>query len=243
MRSYRESVAQDADFVDGIPEAGAWLGFPTRRNPLFLPPKGRKFSDEPSFKNVGLDGVDLARLWNAQEFILLDHDAASENSGKAENTRGGGANSGNVQPKRGGDRAEGIDATAGTNRFSHLQFKLRATTREKISAIASQLATTQESIRDLEGSLRSLEVERETGRARAARARKAAEEAGQQKQMQKMYRLRGAAGVLEGEMASLSAEITAVRVRLFAERQVCVDVHPLLVAFSCPTLLRLSVSK
>lgn len=84
----------------------------------------------------------------------------------------------------------------------------------------SQLASAQDKIGDLENSLRALEAGREGDRERAARAREAAEEAGRRKLTQKMYGLRGDAAVLEEGLEELDGEITAVRIRLFAERLV-----------------------
>lgn len=83
-----------------------------------------------------------------------------------------------------------------------------------------QLAVSQDRIRKLEDELDSLKVGREGDRERAARARAAAAEAGRRKMTQKMYQLRGDAAVLEEGLADLDGEISAVRVRLFAERLV-----------------------
>lgn len=86
--------------------------------------------------------------------------------------------------------------------------------------ICNQLACAQDKINELENRLRSLEAGRDGDRERAARAREAAEEAGRRKLTQKMYRLRGDAAVLEEGLEEVDGEITAIRVRLFAERLV-----------------------
>lgn len=84
----------------------------------------------------------------------------------------------------------------------------------------NQLACAHDRIGELESSLRALEAERDGDSERAARVREAAEGAGRRKLTQKMYRLRGDAAVLEEGLEELDGEITAVRVRLFAERLV-----------------------
>lgn len=227
MRSYREAVIQDADFADGIPEAIAWLGFSTRRNPLFLPPKTTTISpDKPSLpinstgNDIGLvgGGDEQARLRDAQDFALDQH------------SHGGGPNAGKI-PKPGS--RSGRDANVGGGGLqddgsgilgpgrSPGGTPLKRTLRDRVRSMNSQLADAQETIRGLEESLRSHEEERDRDRGRAARVREAAAEAGKQKLAQRMYRLRGAAAVLEEGVGSLVGEITAVRVRLFAERLVC----------------------
>ncbi|CAM9314335.1 unnamed protein product [Ectocarpus fasciculatus] len=211
MRSFRTAFAQDADFADGIPEAIAWLGFPTRRNPLFLPPKGAVKTDNKPLSDIGLDsansGDQLARLWDAQDFILLEKQPAplGGNGGFVEFAGGSG---GNVATKSGNNALGG--GSSGSRR--------RPNIRDRIRGMSNQLAGAQGTIRDLEEKLRSLEAEREEDRERATRVRGAAREAGQRKMTQRMYRLRGDAAVLEEGIEDLDGEITAVRVRLFAER-------------------------
>lgn len=212
MRSFRTALAQDADFADGIPEAIAWLGFPTRRNPLFLPPKGSAKTANRPLSDIGLNsansGDQLARLWDAQDFILLEKQPAPlvGNDGSVE--FGGG--SGNNATLKFGNNAVG--GGSGCRR--------RPNIRDRIRAMNTQLASAQGTIRDLEEKLRSLEAEREEDRERATRVRGAAREAGQRKMTQRMYRLRGDAAVLEEGIEELDGEVTAVRVRLFAERLV-----------------------
>ncbi|CAB1118019.1 unnamed protein product [Ectocarpus sp. CCAP 1310/34] len=210
MRSFRTALAQDADFADGIPEATAWLGFPTRRNPLFLPPKDSAKTANRPLSDIGLNsansGDQLARLWDAQDFILLEKQPAPlvRNDGFVE--FGGGC--GNNAALKSGNNAFGD----GSGR------RRRPNIRDRIRAMNTQLAGAQGTIQDLEEKLRSLEAEREEDRERATRVRGAAREAGQRKMTQRMYRLRGDAAVLEEGIEELDGEITSVRVRLFAER-------------------------
>lgn len=184
MRSYCEAVAQDADFADGIPEASAWLGFSTRHNPLFLPPKGKTM---PSDIDLG-DADNIARFRDAQEFIL------------------------NVRlqdPEAGKKRASKIEACG--------EGMLHG---DRVRAMNAQLANAQETMHNIEVSLRSMEAEREKGRERAKELREAAAVAGGEKLIRKMYRLRGAAACVEEGLEKLGEEITAIRVRLFAEKLV-----------------------
>lgn len=211
FRVFRASVAQDADFADTIPEVVAWLGFPARRNPLFLPPRGAKL-----LSNIGLDGVDLERLRDAQQFAL--DDAGTPTTAVVHNCS---------RQQGSSDRAAlGRTRASGVRGDFYRVTGAPGATRNKVSAMNSQLASAQESIRDLETSLRCLEDERDKGQARAARAREAAAEAGRQNMAQKMYRLRGRAACLEEDVEGLSGEIRAVRVRLFAEKQVCMGYSP-----------------
>lgn len=227
MQSYRAAVAQDADFADGIPEATAWLGFSTRRNPFFLPPKGAAANakNKPS-SDIGLDSEDnsgdaVARLRDAQDYILLDKNIASSSVSESTGNGVGGAPAGielsgstllggSPPPAGGGCGRRG--GGGGVPR--------RHTAHDRIRAMNSQLACTQDKIGELEHNLRSLEAGRDGDRERATRAREAAAEAGRRKLTQKMYRLRGDAAVLEEGLEELDGEITAVRVRLFAERLV-----------------------
>lgn len=207
MRSYRGAVAQDADFADGIPEANAWLGFSTRRNPLFLPPKGAEPSPE-----IGLHGTDdLARLRDAQDFALSSLSRGAAKASGARDTSAGG---------RGGSGDDGCIGAHPNESTGKVGSSGPRTLSERIRVMNSQLAATQETIRDLEVSLRSLEDEREKSRSKAARSREAAAEAGNKKLAKRMYRLRGIAAFLEDSLEGLNGEITAVRVRLFAERLV-----------------------
>ncbi|CAN0059978.1 unnamed protein product, partial [Ectocarpus sp. 4 AP-2014] len=210
MRSFRTALTQDADFADGIPEAIAWLGFPTRRNPLFLPPKGSAETANRPLSDIGLNsansGDQLARLWDAQDFILLEKQPAPLGGNDGSVEFGGG--SGDNAALKSGNNALG--GGSGGRR--------RPNIRDRIRAMNTQLAGAQGTIRDLEENLRSLEGEREEDRERATRVRGAAREAGQRKMTQRMYRLRGDAAVLEEGIEELDGEITAVRVRLFAER-------------------------
>lgn len=230
MRSYREAVGHDADFADGIPEAIAWLGFSTRRNPLFLPPKTGTISlDKPSppINIVGNDiglvegGSEQARLRDAQDFVLDHHShgggvnpdnktRSSSRSGRDANVGGGGG---------GGLRHDG-SGILGPGRPSG-GTTLKRTLQDRVRSMTSQLADAQETIRALEELLHSHEEERDRDRGRAVKAREAAAEAGRQKLAQRMYQLRGTAAVLEEGVERLVGEITAVRVRLFAERLVC----------------------
>lgn len=209
MRSYREGVAQDADFADGT-EAAAWLGFSTRRNPLFLPPKTAANAKKTTSSIIAIDSDQLARLRDAQEFILLNKIGSSSSTSEAPDDGVEGAPtavefSGSILPGGGGGGGGG---------------PRRPTIRDRVRAMNSQLATSQEGIRELEDTLRSLEAGRDSDREKVARARGAAAKAGRQKMTQKMYRLRGNAAFLEEGLAELDGEITAVRVRLFAERLV-----------------------
>lgn len=179
MRSYREAVAQDADFADGIPEVSAWLGFSTRRNPLFLPPKGKTM---PSDIDLG-DADNMARFRDVQEFIL---------------------NVGLHDAEAGKRRASGEGVLHG----------------DRVRVMNAQLANAQETMHNLEVSLRSMEAEREKGRERTKELREAAAVAGGKKLARKMYRLRGATACVEEGLERLGREITAVRVRLFAEKLV-----------------------
>ncbi|CAM9929921.1 unnamed protein product [Ectocarpus sp. 12 AP-2014] len=210
MRSFRTALAQDADFADGIPEAIAWLGFPTRRNPLFLPPKGSAKTANRPLSDIGLNSANssdqLPRLWDAQDFILLEKQSAPLGGNDGSVEFGGG--SGDNTALKSGKNALG--GGSGGRR--------RPNIRDRIRSMNTQLAGAQGTIRDLEEKLRSLEGEREEDRERATRVRGAAREAGQRKMTQRMYRLRGDAAVLEEGIKDLDAEITAVRVRLFAER-------------------------
>lgn len=207
MRSYREVVAQDADFADAT-EAAAWLGFSTRRNPLFLPPKAAaNFKNTPScVEDIHSDL--LARLRDAQDFILLEKKTPSFGTSKL--PAGGEV----VTPTP--IELSGSGGGGGGPR--------RPTIRARVRAMNGHLATSQERIRELEDTLGSLEAGRDSDRERAVRARAAATEAGKQKMTQKMYRLRGNAALLEEGLTELEAEITAVRVRLFAERLVSSEV-------------------
>lgn len=225
MRSYREAVAQDADFANAT-EAAAWLGFSTRRNPLFLPPKAAAVSAKttPSSATI-IDSDLLARLRDAQDFILLDKKPSSLSTGEApadgvEGTMTVVDFSGSTLPGEGGGGGGG----GGGPR--------RPTIRDRVRAMNGQLASSQERIRELEDTLGSLEAGRDSDRERAARARAAAAEAGRRKLTQKMYRLRGNAAFLEEGLAELDGEITAVRVRLFAERLVS-SAPPVRVRFIC----------
>ncbi|CAM9103253.1 unnamed protein product [Pylaiella littoralis] len=228
MQSYRAAVAQDADFADGIPEAIAWLGFSTRRNPFFLPPKGSAAADAnvKPIRDIGIESGDssgdvVARLRDAQDFILLDKktdspSAASEPAGNglggvpARIDLGGGSTLGGPPlPNGDGDGGGGGGGGGGPRRH---------TTRDRIRVMNNQLACAHDRIGELESSLRALEAERDGDSERAARVREAAEGAGRRKLTQKMYRLRGDAAVLEEGLEELDGEITAVRVRLFAER-------------------------
>lgn len=228
MRSYREGVIQDADFADGIPEAIAWLGFSTRRNPLFLPPKTTTTSlGKPSSpinragNDIGLigGGDEQARLRDAQDFVLdkHSHGGGGPNAGKIPKP---GSRSGRDANVGGGGLQDDGSGILGPGRTPG-GTTLTRTLRDRVRSINSQLADAQETMRGLEESLRSREEERDRNRGRAARVREAAAEAGRQKLAQRMYRLRGAAAVLEEGVESLVGEITAVRVRLFAERLVC----------------------
>ena len=96
----------------------------------------------------------------------------------------------------------------------------RITMRDKVQVMNRQLAIAQDRICKLEDDLDSLKVGREGDRERAARARAAAAEAGRRKMTQRMYQLRADAAVLEEGLEELDGEISAVRVRLFAERLV-----------------------
>lgn len=215
MRSYREAVAQDADFADRT-EAAAWLGFSTRRNPLFLPPKAPNAAaatakTTPSSATGVIDSDLLARLRDAQDFILLDKKGSSSGTSEPPSDGVGGTP---TAKDFGGTNlpGEGGGGDGGGPR--------RHTIRDRVRAINGQLAFSQERIRELEDDLRSLEAGRDSDRERAARARVAATEAGRRNLTQKMYRLRGNAAFLEEGLAELEGEITAVRVRLFAERLV-----------------------
>lgn len=222
MRSFCESVAHDGDFAEGVPGAVSWLGFPTRLNPLFLRPRGNSGTNPSNENSIGLEGVDTARLWDAQDFVLLkdgDGNTRANSLGGGEAKEGVRKDSSNNTPARKGVRGQGSTATIGKSGLPGKR-RPRATTRDKVSAMNGQLAAAQASIRDLEESLRGLEAEREKNRARATRAGAAAAEAERQKQTQRMYRLRGAAAFLQEEMEEVSAEITMTRGRLFAEQQV-----------------------
>lgn len=210
MQSYRELVAQDADFADGIPEAITWLGFTARRNPLFLPPKTTKPSSEIGFN----DATDLERLRDAQEFILAPESFRAESTFDSRNSLDGGCEiTGGTKMMYSCDgRSDNNTATISS---------VPRTRRDKLRTLIGQLAIAQETISDLEASLRSLETEREKNRGRAAKAREAATEAGRQKRAQRMYRLRGTAAFLEEDVEELDGEITARRVRLFSEKLVC----------------------
>lgn len=211
FQSFRASVAQDADFASAIPEAAAWLGFSTRRNPLFLP----SVSVEAP-RHIGLDGTDMARLRVAQNFALQDPKGTM--NGELCNQQQG----------------TGNEAAAGQEEEGPSLCLLSGSRarRDKIRAMDSQIASVKQSIQNLEGSLHLLQEERERRKVRAEKAREAAAEAGQQKLAKKMYRLRGTAAFLEQEVEELSREITAVRVRLFAEQQVVC--HPARTFISVP---------
>jgi len=220
MKSYRAAVAQDADFADGT-DAGAWFGFPARRNPLFLPPKAPASANARPLPDIGIDGANsselLARLRDAQDFILLDKIVTCSSARKPEINGIGGAPlgmdfRGSTLLNGGGGGGDGVgDGGGGSS-------SRRPTVRDKVQAMNSQLAVSQDRIRKLEGELHSLKVGREGDRERAARARAAAAEAGRRKMTQRMYQLRGDAAILEEGLAELDGEISAVRVRLFAER-------------------------
>lgn len=237
MKSYRAALAQDADFADGIPEATAWLGFSTRRNPFFLPPKGvaaaTDTKNKPLLRDIGLDSEDggsgdaVTRLRDAQEYILLETNIITPppgGGGAASDLAGNGV--GGAPPPAGNGLTGsstlvgGSPPPPGGGGVGGVGGPRRHTTRDRIRVMNSQLASAQDKISDLENSLRSLEAGRDGDRERAARARGAAEEAGRRKLTQKMYRLRGDAAVLEEGLEDLDGEITAVRVRLFAERLV-----------------------
>ena len=209
MRSYRETVAQDADFADAT-EAAAWLGFSTRRNPLFLPPRAAAANAKKTPSSAAdIDSDLLARLRDAQDFILLDKKPSSPSTSEGPADRVGGTL---TAVDMSGSTLPGEGSVGGGPR--------RPTIRDRVRAMNSQLARSQEQIRELEDTLGSLEAGRDSDRERAARARAAAAEAGRRKLTQKMYRLRGNAAFLEEGLAELDGEITAVRVRLFAERLV-----------------------
>lgn len=210
MRSYREAVAQDADFANAT-EAAAWLGFSSRRNPLFLPPKASTNGKKTPSSAVDIDSDLLARLRDAQDFILLDKILPSASTSEGAPTAID--FSGSALPEEGGGDGVGGGGDVGPR---------RPTIRGRVRAMNSQLVTSQEQIRELEDTLRSLEAGRDSDRERAVRARGAAAEAGRRKMTQKMYRLRGNAAFLEEGLAELDGEITAVRVRLFAERLVSI---------------------
>ncbi|CAM9207477.1 unnamed protein product, partial [Hapterophycus canaliculatus] len=219
MRSYREAVAQDADFADGIPEAASWLGFSARRNPLFLPPKVASANIKP-LADIGIEGEDssdlLSRLRDAQSFVLLEQrDARSGGGWEARISNeeaigfagGGGDDAADILDRN--SLAPGCDDRVGLR---------RSRPRDRLRALNTQLASAQENIRDLEENLRLLEAGRDRDRGRAMRVREAAAEAGRRKMPQKMFRLRGDAAVLEEGIEELDGDITASRVRLFAER-------------------------
>lgn len=212
MRSYREAVAQDADFADGT-EAVPWLGFSTRRNPLFLPPKAAANAYATPSSAIDMDGDLLARLRDAQDFILLDK--AVPSSRTSEDPAADGAGGSPTAIDASGSTLSG-EAAGGSSGGG----PRRPTIRERVRAMNGQLAKNQERIRELEDALRSLEAGRDGDRERAARARGAAVEAGKRKLTQKMYRLRGNAAFLEEGLMELDGEITSFRVRLFAERLV-----------------------
>lgn len=199
MRSYREAVAQDADFADGIPKVSAWLGFSTRRNPLFLPPKGKTMPSD-----IGLNGADdMDRFRDAQEFVLNVGAQEARNSPEG---KGVGE----------GEHAEGVKRSV-SKIEAYGEGVLHG---DRVRVMNAQLATAQETMRNLEVSLRSMEAARERGRERAKELREAAAVAGGKKLARKMYRLRGAAACVEEGLERLGGEITAVRVRLFAEKLV-----------------------
>eukprot|EP00903_Cladosiphon_okamuranus_P005612 g5581.t3 len=214
MRSYREAVAQDADFADGT-EAVAWLGFSTRRNPLFLPPKAlnaaaAKAKCAPSSAIDLIDSGLLARLRDAQDFILLEKNDSSSATSEFPVDEDGGT----LQAKDyGGTTLPGEGSGGGGGGGC----SRRLTIRDRVRAMNGQLASSQERIRELEDDLRSLEARRDSDRERATRARAAAAEAGRRNLTQKMYRLRGNAAFLEEGLSELEGELTAVRVRRFAE--------------------------
>ena len=242
MQSYCATMARDADFADGAPEAAAWLGFPARRNPFLLPPKGDKPSSPSSpMPEIGLDSAgDLARLRDAQDFVLnnafpdaktripcsrgvggdggVGAQAGAESRGGGGGDGGGGGGGGDGGG--GGGGGSGGDRNEKNNASTLGRSSAPRKLRDKIRAISGELAAAQDTIRDLEESLSSLETEREAGREKAARARQAAAHAGKQKMAQRMYRLRGDAAFVEDGLEELEGEITAVRVRLFAERLV-----------------------
>ena len=217
MKSYRAAVAQDADFADGT-DAGAWFGFPTRRNPLFLPPRAPANASIKPLPDIGIDGDNssdlLARLRDAQDFMLLDKVVLPSRRKPDDNGVGGAPLgmdfSGSAMLGGGGGGSGG--GGGGSSR--------RITMRDKVQVMNRQLAIAQDRICKLEDDLDSLKVGREGDRERAARARAAAAEAGRRKMTQRMYQLRADAAVLEEGLEELDGEISAVRVRLFAERLV-----------------------
>ncbi|CAN0032928.1 unnamed protein product, partial [Scytosiphon promiscuus] len=221
MRSYREAVAQDADFADGIPEAASWLGFLARRNPLFLPPKSAGSDDEHlvaiGIDDAGNDGDLLSRMRDAQAFILLEKNhARADRGGEACGVEKEVAE---FAPGGRGDSAANVFARksvppGGDGRGGPRGSRLRG----RVRMLNTQLAGAQETIRSLEENLRVLEAERERDTERAARVREAAAEAGRRKMTQRMFRLRGDAAVLEEGIEELDGDVTAFRVRLFAER-------------------------
>lgn len=190
-------MARDADFADGIPEARAWLGFSTRCNPLFLPPDGYN-----PVHDIGLKGLDMARLKCAQCFFL--EESVTEDVVKSDHRKNGIDGEGALTP--------GVTAPD--------MLPAGRTDGDKLGFLNKQIASAKRSARCLEDSLRSLEKERDKRRDRAMKVRQASAAAEQQRLVQKMYRLRGAAAFLEEGAEELGKEITAVRVRLFAERQV-----------------------
>lgn len=220
MRSYREAVAQDADFADAIPEAASWLGFSSRRNPLFLPPKAPTANTRP-LPDIGFEGENasdlLSRLRDAQAFILLEK---KNFSGDGE-TGGFGKDDAVGSAGGGGDHAANtFDRNAPSPGRDDRVGPRRSRPRDRVRVLNTQLAGAQETIRDLEENLRLLEAERDRDRERASRVREAAAEAGRRKMSQRMFRLRGDAAVLEEGIEELDGDITAFRVRLFAERLV-----------------------
>ena len=91
---------------------------------------------------------------------------------------------------------------------------------DRVRVINTQLDTAQETMHNLETSLKSLESDRERERGKAARLREAAVVAGKRKLARKMYRLRGTAASVEEGIEKLDEEINAGRIRLFAEKLV-----------------------
>lgn len=225
MRSFRAAVAQDADFADGIPEAAAWLGFRTRRNPLFLPPRSNNDEGHScAVKNVlGTDGCvgnitgdQLARLWDAQEYALGDVEMRSGTRNEDQKLIGNRAAADIVGGEGGEMRPHGAGG-GGTESPSGVSRSLR---RERTRALNAQLAAAQKAITEHDEALHSLEAERDQAKKRAAAAREAAVQAGRQRLSRKMYHLRGIAACLEDGVEDLEREINAVRVRLFAEKLV-----------------------